>query len=155
MTCRAPVRPRGITEKCQAEQKFALDDFGTAYASLSYLRSFPFDKIKIDRTFIADLDNPKRKDCTAIIQAVAGLAKQMQMSTVAEGVETLAQLKTVTGAGCEEVQGSISASRCRPARCEQLVVENQLAAGEGVTSMLSTSSRGLIIRPIWLGSSGR
>ena len=85
--------------------KFALDDFGTAYASLSYLRSFPFDKIKIDRTFIADLDNPKRKDCIAIIHAVAGLAKQMQMSTVAEGVETLDQLDTVTLAGCEEVQG--------------------------------------------------
>ena len=85
--------------------KFALDDFGTAYASLSYLRSFPFDKIKIDRTFIADLDNPKRKDCIAIIHAVAGLAKQMQMSTVAEGVETLDQLDTVTSAGCEEVQG--------------------------------------------------
>jgi EAL domain-containing protein (putative c-di-GMP-specific phosphodiesterase class I) len=79
--------------------------FGTAYASLSYLRSFPFDKIKIDRSFIADLDNPKRKDCIAIIHAVAGLAKQMQMSTVAEGVETLDQLKTVTLAGCEEVQG--------------------------------------------------
>ena len=85
--------------------KFALDDFGTAYASLSYLRSFPFDKIKIDRTFIADLDRPKQKDCMAIIQAVAGLAKQMQMSTVAEGVETLDQLETVTNAGCEEVQG--------------------------------------------------
>ena len=85
--------------------KFALDDFGTAYASLSYLRSFPFDKIKIDRTFIADLGNPKRKDCIAIIHAVAGLAKQMQMSTVAEGVETLDQLDTVTLAGCEEVQG--------------------------------------------------
>ena len=85
--------------------KFALDDFGTAYASLSYLRSFPFDKIKIDRSFIADLANPKRKDCIAIIHAVAGLAKQMQMSTVAEGVETLDQLKTVTIAGCEEVQG--------------------------------------------------
>ena len=85
--------------------KFALDDFGTAYASLSYLRSFPFDKIKIDRTFIADLDNPKRKDCIAIIHAVAGLAKQMQMSTVAEGVETLDQLKSVTLAGCDEVQG--------------------------------------------------
>jgi EAL domain-containing protein (putative c-di-GMP-specific phosphodiesterase class I) len=85
--------------------KIALDDFGTAYASLSYLRSFPFDKIKIDRTFIADLDKAKRKDCVAIIHAVAGLAKQMQMSTVAEGVETLEQLKTVTIAGCEEVQG--------------------------------------------------
>lgn len=85
--------------------KIALDDFGTAYASLSYLRSFPFDKIKIDRSFIHDLDMPKRDDCLAIIRAVASLAKQMQMSTVAEGVETLQQLKTVSTAGCEEVQG--------------------------------------------------
>ena len=51
------------------------------------------------------LDKAKRKDCVAIIQAVAGLAKQMQMTTVAAGVETLAQLNTVTSAGCEEVQG--------------------------------------------------
>jgi diguanylate cyclase (GGDEF)-like protein len=85
--------------------KIALDDFGTAYASLSYLRSFPFDKIKIDRTFIADLELPKQAHCVAIIHAVAGLAKQMQMSTVAEGVETLEQLKAVALAGCEEVQG--------------------------------------------------
>jgi EAL domain-containing protein (putative c-di-GMP-specific phosphodiesterase class I) len=85
--------------------KIALDDFGTAYASLSYLRSFPFDKIKIDRTFIADLELPKRAHCVAIIHAVAGLAKQMQMSTVAEGVETLEQLNIVSSAGCEEVQG--------------------------------------------------
>jgi diguanylate cyclase (GGDEF)-like protein len=85
--------------------KIALDDFGTAYASLSYLRSFPFDKIKIDRSFIRDLSMQKQHDCVAIIHAVAGLAKRMQMSTVAEGVETLAHLNTVTLAGCEEVQG--------------------------------------------------
>ena len=85
--------------------KIALDDFGTAYASLSYLRSFPFDKIKIDRSFVTDLDVAKRKDSIAIIHAVVGLAKQMQMSTVAEGIETLEQLQTVSIAGCEEVQG--------------------------------------------------
>jgi diguanylate cyclase (GGDEF)-like protein len=85
--------------------KIALDDFGTAYASLSYLRSFPFDKIKIDRSFIRDLNRRKKDDCVAIIQAVAGLAKRMQMSTVAEGVETLDHLNTVAIAGCEEVQG--------------------------------------------------
>ena len=93
----------------------ALDDFGTAYASLSYLRSFPFDKLKIDRTFIADLDVAKKKDSVAIIHAVAGLAKQMQMSTVAEGIETLEQLQTVSIAGCEEVQGFYF-SRPVPAR---------------------------------------
>ena len=84
--------------------KIGLDDFGTAYASLSYLRSFPFDKIKIDRSFIRDLDGPQRADCVAIIHAVAGLAKQLQMGAVAEGVETLDHLRTVTMAGCD-VQG--------------------------------------------------
>ena len=84
--------------------QIALDDFGTAYASLSYLRSFPFDTIKIDKSFIRDLDGPQRSDCVAIINAVVGLAKQMQMGAVAEGVETLDHLETVSRAGCE-VQG--------------------------------------------------
>jgi diguanylate cyclase (GGDEF)-like protein len=84
--------------------QIALDDFGTAYASLSYLRSFPFDKIKIDRSFVRNLDSPQRSDCVAIINAVAALAKQLQMATVAEGVETLDHLQTVSTAGCE-VQG--------------------------------------------------
>jgi EAL domain-containing protein (putative c-di-GMP-specific phosphodiesterase class I) len=85
--------------------RIALDDFGTAYASLSYLRSFPFDKIKIDRSFVRDLDYAKRTDCVAIINAVSGLAREMKMSTVAEGVETLDHAKTVAAAGCNELQG--------------------------------------------------
>jgi diguanylate cyclase (GGDEF)-like protein len=84
--------------------QIALDDFGTAYASLSYLRSFPFDTIKIDRSFVRDLDGPQRKDCVAIINAVVGLANQLKMGAVAEGVETLDHLETVSTAGCE-VQG--------------------------------------------------
>jgi diguanylate cyclase (GGDEF)-like protein len=84
--------------------RIALDDFGTAYASLSYLRSFPFDTIKIDRSFMRDLDDPQRPDCIAITNAVVALAKQLQMNTVAEGVETADHLRTVAMAGCE-VQG--------------------------------------------------
>ncbi len=84
--------------------QIALDDFGTAYASLSYLRSFPFDTIKIDKSFIRDLDGPQRSDCVAIINAVVALAKSMQMGAVAEGVETIDHLETVSKAGCE-VQG--------------------------------------------------
>lgn len=88
----------------------SLDDFGTAYASLSYLRSFPFDKIKIDRTFMRDLTHPEREDCVAIINAVAGLARQLQMRSVAEGVvaegvETVEHVNTAVVAGCDEVQG--------------------------------------------------
>jgi len=84
--------------------QIALDDFGTAYASLSYLRSFPFDTIKIDRSFMRDLDDPQRPDCVAIINAVVAMAKQMQMKTVAEGVETADHLQSVSTAGCD-VQG--------------------------------------------------
>jgi diguanylate cyclase (GGDEF)-like protein len=83
--------------------RIALDDFGTAFASLSYLRSFPFDTIKIDRSFVRDL--PERADCAAIIEAVASLARKLDMRSVAEGVETKEQLVAVTNSGCDEVQG--------------------------------------------------
>lgn len=81
----------------------ALDDFGTGYSSLSLLRSFPFDKIKIDQTFIREL--PERPNCEAIVGAVAGLAHSLDMTTVAEGVETDGHLAHVEAAGCDEVQG--------------------------------------------------
>ena len=68
--------------------QIALDDFGTGYSSLSYLRSFPFDKIKIDRSFIQDLSNGAEP--LAIVNAVAGLAKCLNMTSTAEGVETSA-----------------------------------------------------------------
>ncbi len=83
----------------------ALDDFGTAYASLSYLRSFPFDKIKIDRSFVHGLDFAKRNECVAIIKAVSGLVRQMNMSTIAEGIETRDHVETTVDAGCDELQG--------------------------------------------------
>jgi len=89
------LRERGV--------RIALDDFGTAFASLSYLRSFPFDTIKIDRSFIRDL--PQQSDCTAIIEAVAGLARKLDMRSVAEGIETSQQLNIVNGIGYDEVQG--------------------------------------------------
>ncbi len=85
--------------------KITLDDFGTAYASLSYLRSFPFDKLKIDRSFIRDCGTPQGGDCVAIVQSIAGLAGRLRMKTVVEGVETADQLDLVANAGCEEVQG--------------------------------------------------
>jgi len=83
--------------------RISLDDFGTAFASLSYLQSFPFNKIKIDRSFVRDV--PERADCLAIIHAVTNLAKNLQIDTVAEGIETREHLSSVTGAGCDEVQG--------------------------------------------------
>ena len=85
--------------------RISMDDFGTGYSSLSYLRSFPFDKIKIDRSFMRDLES--KGDSLAIIKAVIGLGHSLGMSTTAEGVETEAQLKAVREQGCNEVQGFI------------------------------------------------
>ena len=83
--------------------RISMDDFGTGYSSLSYLLSFPFDKIKIDRTFIAGL--PESTDALAIVRAVAGLAKSLRMTTTAEGVETQAQHDYVEALGLTEMQG--------------------------------------------------
>ena len=83
--------------------RISMDDFGTGYSSLSYLRSFPFDKIKIDRCFINGLGTSSESD--AIVQAVAGLAESLNMTTTAEGVETGEQLDLVRRLGCTDVQG--------------------------------------------------
>jgi EAL domain-containing protein (putative c-di-GMP-specific phosphodiesterase class I) len=81
----------------------ALDDFGTGYSSLGYLRSFPFDKIKIDQSFVHNLVN--NKESMLIIRAVTGLGHSLCMKTTAEGVETLEQLDKLREEGCTEVQG--------------------------------------------------
>jgi diguanylate cyclase (GGDEF)-like protein len=92
--------------------QIAMDDFGTGYSSLSYLRSFPFDKIKIDRSFIDDLSNGAEP--LAIVHAVASLAKSLRMISTAEGVETRQQLEKLQAVGCNEMQGYFF-SRARPA----------------------------------------
>ncbi|HET7850619.1 MAG TPA: EAL domain-containing protein [Pseudolabrys sp.] len=93
--------------------QIALDDFGTGYSSLSYLRSFPFDKIKIDKSFVQDLANGTEP--LAIVNAVANLAKCLNMTSTAEGVETKQQLETLQSVGCTEMQGYLF-SKARPAR---------------------------------------
>jgi diguanylate cyclase (GGDEF)-like protein len=91
--------------------RIALDDFGTGYSSLGYLRRFPFDKIKIDRTFIRDID--ANAGSAVIVGAVVGIARALGMTTVAEGVETEKQLALVSRQGCALVQGNLF-SRPRP-----------------------------------------
>ncbi len=83
--------------------RIAMDDFGTGYSSLSYLQSFPFDKIKIDQTFIANLE--RNAQSLAIVRAVLGLGRSLDLTTVAEGVETQAQLSMLRSEGCDEMQG--------------------------------------------------
>jgi EAL domain-containing protein (putative c-di-GMP-specific phosphodiesterase class I) len=92
--------------------RISMDDFGTGYSSLGYLRKFPFDKIKIDRSFIQDLsENP---DSIAIVRAVANIGSALGMATTAEGVETEEELAQLRHEGCTEVQGYLF-SEPRPA----------------------------------------
>jgi len=95
--------------------RVAMDDFGTGYSSLSLLRSFPFDRIKIDRSFVRDLG--QRDDALAIIRAVVGLGRSLGMATTVEGVETEQQLNTVRAEGCDEVQGFVYS---RPVHADHL-----------------------------------
>ncbi|MDR7376739.1 diguanylate cyclase (GGDEF)-like protein [Rhodoferax ferrireducens] len=90
--------------------RVALDDFGTGYSSLSYLRSFPLDKLKIDRSFISLMDNPAGdSSAVAIVQAIIQLAQALHLETTAEGVETLAQRDTLRRIGCLQAQGYLIA----------------------------------------------
>jgi diguanylate cyclase (GGDEF)-like protein len=84
--------------------RIALDDFGTGYSSLSNLRKFPFDKIKIDRSFVSDL-SAANVNALAVVRSVAQLGVSLGMATTAEGVETREQLERVRAEGCTEMQG--------------------------------------------------
>ncbi|ESQ78764.1 bifunctional diguanylate cyclase/phosphodiesterase [Asticcacaulis sp. YBE204] len=83
--------------------RIAMDDFGTGYSSLSYLRTFPFDKIKIDQSFVRDL--PHDRNATSIIRAITEMARSLGVEITAEGVETPAQLDTLKAMNCREAQG--------------------------------------------------
>lgn len=83
--------------------RISLDDFGTGYSSLNYLRTFRFDKLKIDRSFVKDL--PQSESAKKIVKAITGLGRSFGISIVAEGVETRQQLEYLRRQGCDEVQG--------------------------------------------------
>jgi predicted signal transduction protein with EAL and GGDEF domain len=86
--------------------KVSMDDFGTGYSSLSYLQKFPFDKIKIDQSFVRSLEtNP---ESAAIVKAVTALGESLGMVTIAEGVETENQLLQIAKDGCKQVQGFLT-----------------------------------------------
>ncbi len=97
----------------------ALDDFGTGFSSLSYLQSFPFDRIKIDRAFIAGL--PDKKESRAIVRAICRLARSLDMQVTAEGVETEEQLNQARILGCSEMQGFLLSPPLPAAELRKLV----------------------------------
>jgi diguanylate cyclase (GGDEF)-like protein/PAS domain S-box-containing protein len=93
-----------------------LDDFGTGYSSLGYLRTFPFQKIKIDRSFVAELS--QRADCGAIVCAITGLGQSLGIVTTAEGVETREQFELLRAAGCRQAQGYLFSRPCPAAELD-------------------------------------
>lgn len=110
--------------------KIALDDFGTGYSSLSYLRSFPFDKVKIDKSFVEDLGTSRNGH--AVIRAITTLAAALGMETLAEGVEDVAQLEVLEREGCQNIQGYLFS---RPVAAD--AVAGLLRDGAGYQRQLS------------------
>ncbi|QRM33532.1 bifunctional diguanylate cyclase/phosphodiesterase [Microvirga sp. VF16] len=108
--------------------QIAIDDFGIGYSSLSYLRSFPFDRIKIDRSFVRDLSS--RRDAMTIVRSIASLGAGLGMSTVAEGIETKEQFLQVQTAGYTEAQGYYF-GRPRPAHELVYSLDPALSAPSG------------------------
>ncbi|WP_272940802.1 putative bifunctional diguanylate cyclase/phosphodiesterase [[Erwinia] mediterraneensis] len=105
--------------------RLLMDDFGTGYSSLSYLRNYPFDGIKLDKTFIDAM--PASEDANAIVENIIGLGKIFSMSITAEGVETQAQRQKLKALGCDEIQGYLMG---RPLALAEF--RKQLALSEGV-----------------------
>jgi len=103
--------------------RIALDDFGTGYSSLSYLQRFPFDKIKIDRSFIRDLAGPGAS--SSIVQAVVNIAAASDMTTTAEGVETDQQRNLLYILGCTEMQGFLFSPAIPAAAIRQMFLANR------------------------------
>jgi EAL domain-containing protein (putative c-di-GMP-specific phosphodiesterase class I) len=107
----------------------ALDDFGTGYSALSYLRKFPLDKIKIDRSFVTDIAT--RSDQVAIIQAVLSIARALGMTVTAEGVETVIQKDFLKALGCDSAQGYLFG---KPVPFEELA---EVVAGQAVKKVMA------------------
>ncbi len=117
--------------------RIALDDFGTGYSSLSYLRRFPFDTIKVDRSFVSDLEHDKA--ASAIIKAVIDIARSMGMTVTAEGVETEEQAEILQASGCERVQGFLFSRPRSAAEVRLYMVEVSAGLADTVPALAGES----------------
>jgi EAL domain-containing protein (putative c-di-GMP-specific phosphodiesterase class I) len=121
----------GAIERMQELKKLgvslAIDDFGTGYSSLSTLRRFPLSRLKIDRSFIADI--PEKPGDMAITSAIVSLGRTLDLEVVAEGVETEEQARFLEGAGCELLQGYLFARPLPSSEIESLIAGTIAEAG--------------------------
>lgn len=124
--------------------RISMDDFGTGHSSLTYLRLFPFDKIKIDRSFVRDATHAQ--GANAIIRAIAGLGSALGLETTAEGVETVEQLAVVQAEGCTEAQGYLFSQPVPPSAAREL-----LARGPDIVHPVSDARADLMSRFGWSG----
>ena len=143
-----------LNENASSEQMFkslkgigvrlALDDFGTGYSSLGYLKKAPFDKIKIDQSFVRGAAVPGNRNA-AIIKAIVTLANTLYMETTAEGVEHQDEVELIRELGCSHIQGYVYG---KPARCEEVVRQLQAAGGQATAQgfKVSRSPRSTMLR---------
>ncbi|MEL7198932.1 MAG: EAL domain-containing protein [Pseudomonadota bacterium] len=131
--------------------RLALDDFGTGYSSLGYLKKAPFDKIKIDRSFVQGATEPGSRN-GAIIASINSLAEALNMDTTAEGVETLDELELIRLLGCSHVQGYIYHKPVCAANVSELVKGDRVAAAEGPKA--ARSKRQVLLRRVFISHNG-
>jgi EAL domain-containing protein (putative c-di-GMP-specific phosphodiesterase class I) len=99
--------------------RISIDDFGTGYSSLGYLKQFPVDSLKIDRSFVKDL--LVSSDDAAICSAIIAMARELKLTTVAEGVEVVEQLEFLRRQGCDQIQGFLFSKPLAPAQLADLL----------------------------------
>jgi EAL domain-containing protein (putative c-di-GMP-specific phosphodiesterase class I) len=111
--------------------RISIDDFGTGYSSLAYLKDLPLDEVKIDRSFVSVLDSSPRS--AAVVRTIVALADELDLRTVAEGVEDLATLQLVAGLGCTMAQGYLFA-RPLSASCLRLWISRRYAVPQALVA---------------------
>jgi diguanylate cyclase (GGDEF)-like protein len=116
-----------LEELKQMGLELAIDDFGTGYSSLSYLKRFPIDRLKIDQSFVRDITTDR--DDAAITSAIIALTRNLGLKTIAEGVETRAQLEFLRAHGCNEVQGFLLSRPVAAAECAALLAAQPPVGG--------------------------